>query len=340
MSTSGTCSFLKLSSILIVLFCGENNRYLYIIKLLLTGLSSIPWLPAILLSQAFDYEDYEGERNHFDRLPPRTDRRHSPGTCVCRPLSECPYFAVFPASPTSRCGFNRFEVFVCCPHEDMESRRRRDEQEQIYRQQHLKHSSRRHHHDQDWNYNQPMETPWVWDVEPIRPKGDSEDNLLNHWESFRFERPVQDTRHHTLIEDEQIDEYHRRSEAPNHHKHWVFHFEDPNTLLNCPPSISEEFPIPQHLAHADTVVSIPAGHDTSAGSTSLPPPEETTPKPATTESPSINTDKPDSTSPNESLINLASCGISINNRIIGGEDAAPMQFPWMARLAYRNLSKF
>lgn len=40
------------------------------------------------------------------------------------------------------------------------------------------------------------------------------------------------------------------------------------------------------------------------------------------------------------LINSDLCGISINTRIIGGEDAGVNQFPWMARLAYRNKSEY
>ncbi|EAT43490.2 AAEL005060-PA [Aedes aegypti] len=36
------------------------------------------------------------------------------------------------------------------------------------------------------------------------------------------------------------------------------------------------------------------------------------------------------------VINDALCGLSVNTRIIGGETEIPGQFPWIARLAYRN----
>ncbi|XP_059611759.1 uncharacterized protein LOC132258448 [Phlebotomus argentipes] len=96
---------------------------------------------------------------------------------------------------------------------------------------------------------------------------------------------------------------------PNRRRHHYYpHFEDPHTKKNCPPGFSKEFDLP------NTVTPVAPSLD-SPGSA------ETT------------------TSNKQSLVNSDLCGISVNTRIIGGEDAGPGQFPWMARLAYRNLSE-
>lgn len=40
-----------------------------------------------------------------------------------------------------------------------------------------------------------------------------------------------------------------------------------------------------------------------------------------------------------SPINPDNCGLSLSTRIQGGEKAQPGQYPWLARIAYRNKSK-
>lgn len=40
-----------------------------------------------------------------------------------------------------------------------------------------------------------------------------------------------------------------------------------------------------------------------------------------------------------SRVNPRDCGISLSTRLLGGQSAAPGQYPWLARIAYRNRSK-
>lgn len=102
-------------------------------------------------------------------------------------------------------------------------------------------------------------------------------------------------------------------------KEFHAHFEDLKTHKNCPPSFSEEFDLePSNAIPVVAVAAVP-----------------------TTVVPDVPTADPSilDRAGKKSLINSGTCGISINTRIIGGEDAGPGQFPWMARLAYRNKSK-
>lgn len=39
-------------------------------------------------------------------------------------------------------------------------------------------------------------------------------------------------------------------------------------------------------------------------------------------------------------MNPPECGISLSTRLLGGQSAAPGQYPWLARIAYRNRSKY
>lgn len=40
-----------------------------------------------------------------------------------------------------------------------------------------------------------------------------------------------------------------------------------------------------------------------------------------------------------SRVNPRDCGISLSTRLLGGQSAEPGQYPWLARIAYRNRSK-
>lgn len=273
-------------------------------------------LPAIIC--AYDYDDAYAANEYYRHNPWRANVHRSAG-CVCRPQAECPYYLV---DFLQSCGLNRFGVFyVCCGVDSIENRRRRndDEQGERYHQQRLRVIRKEL---EQRRQNQEPDAPWVWDVESVDGNGDNRrrHHPHSHWDSFLFDNE---------IDDERIEDYHRQAGSSNsggRHQHWLFHFEDPNTLLNHPQSFSEEFTIPDHLANVDPVVSQPDGQNTDVA------------KDDVTEAPTTTTTTASPPNLTASPINDASCGISISNRIIGGENAAAMQFPWIARLAYRNRS--
>ncbi|XP_021693921.1 serine protease easter [Aedes aegypti] len=135
---------------------------------------------------------------------------------------------------------------------------------------------------------------------------------------------------------------------------FVTSFEDPKTMKNCPPVISpgDEFSRPTKKVYVapavrqrrptttttttsttTTTTTAPARSVFSGTRTSL----EVDPVFAPVTIPSVI----DSTArlvvpASPPVINDALCGLSVNTRIIGGETEIPGQFPWIARLAYRN----
>lgn len=325
-----------LASICWVLFCGKSlRRFTNKMYSNQCCVALSLWLFAAVLpplTQAdhhhrYPTEDVYGASDYYIQNPWRTNVHRSAG-CVCRPQRECPYFLVDFAES---CGLHRFEPFVCCGFDADEIRRRRDEQDERFRyhQRKIREDLERRRYDQD------TDTPWVWDVEPtveahhvkIKVNNRRRPHHHSHWDAFRFDEE---------IDDEKIEEYHRQSAdngVSNHHQHWLFHFEDPHTMLNHPPSISEEFAIPDHLAEVEMVVSQPAGLEANVDGVKV---EVTTSAPTTT----TTAQPPANVASGTNILNDPSCGISISNRIIGGQNAVAMQFPWIARLAYRNRSKF
>uniref|UniRef100_A0A182JKI8 Uncharacterized protein n=1 Tax=Anopheles atroparvus TaxID=41427 RepID=A0A182JKI8_ANOAO len=121
-------------------------------------------------------------------------------------------------------------------------------------------------------------------------------------------------------------------------------FEDPKTMKNCPPEIypndaelrpAKPYVAPVMRRRTTTTRRPSAGvglgenrlaETTTASFTTDPPP--TTTELVTTVLPTVVPDRP--------MINAPLCGLSVNTRIVGGETEIPGQFPWMARLAYRN----
>uniref|UniRef100_A0A182WQM2 CLIP domain-containing serine protease n=1 Tax=Anopheles minimus TaxID=112268 RepID=A0A182WQM2_9DIPT len=121
----------------------------------------------------------------------------------------------------------------------------------------------------------------------------------------------------------------------------IAQFEDPKTMKNCPPEI---YPNQAEVALRPTKAYVaPIMRTTTKrpgvvlGSNRL---AETTTVPFTTDLPMTTTDLATTVLPtvvpDQPMVNAPLCGLSVNTRIIGGETEVPGQFPWMARLAYRN----
>lgn len=204
------------------------------------------------------------------------------------------------------------------------------------------------------------EQSWVWDVEE------------NNQPSLRSARPTKKKTTSFWDDSEEVDyPIHSRYPSfgqrhPGHNqltpggfkkgKNFFAHFEDPHfPNKNCPPSFSVEFDLPNSIEPeppqiVKDIVLPPSSRytPTTTPSPVLPDATEAT----TIAVPELPADIVPTISANAmealenqraekmKLINSDLCGISINTRIIGGDDAGINQFPWMARLAYRNKSEY
>ncbi|XP_053680892.1 CLIP domain-containing serine protease B9 [Anopheles nili] len=120
----------------------------------------------------------------------------------------------------------------------------------------------------------------------------------------------------------------------------IAQFEDPKTLKNCPPVIypgdRQEASSRPTKPYVAPIMRNPSRRP-ALGSNRV---ADTTTALVTTDVPVTSTDPPTTVLPtvlpDQPLINAPLCGLSVNTRIIGGESEVPGQFPWMARLAYRN----
>ncbi|XP_050078740.1 transmembrane protease serine 9-like [Anopheles maculipalpis] len=120
----------------------------------------------------------------------------------------------------------------------------------------------------------------------------------------------------------------------------IAQFEDPKTMKNCPPEIypnEAEVTLRPTKAYVAPIMRTTKRPSVVLGSNRL---AETTTLPITTEPPLTTTELITTVLPtvvpDQPMINAPLCGLSVNTRIIGGETEVPGQFPWMARLAYRN----
>lgn len=254
------------------------------------------------------------------------------------------------------CGFRNTEPIVCCPKSTTATGKRFS----------------------GFGYNRDYfpvttEESWVWDVErpqertkptqsPNSFEGEDEDlhfqPLPQHYPGFGQRYPG-----HGMgsrgggFRGPSSDGYGNKK-----NKFFFAHFEDPQSHKNCPPSFSVEFDLPNSLEPEppkiiNDVVLPPSPRYTPTTTTTTTTTEATplipdvvteaavdvttVPEPTTTTSMSADMmELEERRAEKMALINSDLCGISINTRIIGGEDSGINQFPWMARLAYRNRSEY
>lgn len=218
----------------------------------------------------------------------------------------------------ANCGFEGRQALVCCPF-DLQT---------------LK---------ENFHRVQTTEKPWIWDV--VSPTPNPHRNHVasfnngNNQNFFHNRFSTENLNQGNTLEYVQLNHYDDFVVRPHQNiqkLHFYFHFEDPKTMRNHPPSISPEFQLPGHLQDVMPFkvthpVPLP-WHQTTAAVNSFTP----------TPMPSAGIFDQSTTMPSagkSSLINGPLCGLTINSRIIGGKDAGPGQFPWIARLAYRNASE-
>lgn len=210
---------------------------------------------------------------------------------------------------------------------------------------------RRHSFNRRRHQEETTEQPWVWDVETQQNSGDQPynphqffniyPNLFNNYQLNGFGQnivPNLPNPGFAVPTIQSPEDFYK-----THFKNFKFvpfrpAFEDERTKKNCPPSFSPEFDVPETIQGVTPDAPIFSVTSINPAISIIPPEIPTTAPPLQSLEP-INETLLQSRTSKRALINGPLCGLSINTRIIGGEDAGPGQFPWMARLAYRNRSK-
>lgn len=205
------------------------------------------------------------------------------------------------------CGFAGIEPLICCPSYDILPRSFREV---------------------------TTEKPWIWDVsnsqtKPMKVKPTNLYNRLNT-DVNSWGHQNNPSRPNDLNTPQKPDKHFFTRKTKKYH---FFDFEDPRTFRNCPPSFSPDFHIPPNFQHVKPIKNFhhvsqsePNGFDSNS--------VDNEPDFVFPTSPG---DGPQLTFPSRvakypleklNLINAENCGISINSRIIGGDEAVPGQFPW------------
>lgn len=269
--------------------------------------------------------------------------------CHCKPLKNCASILnVLVQSdrpiPTdlaeqlrqTSCGYaSNNEVLVCCPTSEIRYRRDGEYTNNNYREDRI---------DDDDDHQK-----WIWDAKPIASTeyGHNHDEQSDDETFPMLHNRFFDVKNSFNLNNYRPHNHNKKTKHPIPKKYIHFDFEDPKSFKNCPPSISKDFELPQRFRDVvPVVVNYPS--TTPSSQTEEIPTVTTTTTTTTTVTPMQNTEELVTTEPSSgperapdatNLLNNPLCGLSINTRIVGGEDAGPGQFPWMARLAYRNRSK-
>lgn len=205
------------------------------------------------------------------------------------------------------CGFAGIDPLVCCPSADVLPRSFREV---------------------------TTEKPWIWDTangqtKPMKTKPTNLFNRLNV-DANGWGHPNIPSRPNALNTHQKPDKNFFTRKTKKYH---FFDFEDPRTFRNCPPSFSPDFHIPPHFLHVKPIKNFHhvanEAHEFDSNSVDNESgfvfPESSLPVGEVPTFPSRVAKYP---LEKLSLINTDNCGISINSRIIGGDDALPGQFPW------------
>lgn len=295
---------------------------------------------------SFGHDDYYHHPHPFHYYKHPND--YSSCNCIrikyCEPLRDLLRLAEKPLTEEFKnrvrkisCGFTPDKVaLVCCP-ESVSSFDPRLRRHSFFNRQ---------------QQEQATEEPWVWDVETQKPNSGDKPynpnqffnlypNLFNNFQLNGFGQnivPNLPNNGFAVPAIQSPEEFYKIHFKNHKFTHFRPAFVDEHTKKNCPPSFSHEFEVPHTIT--GVTPDAPVFSVTSINpAISVLPPEISTPAPIEPASEPVDETLLQSRASKRELINGPLCGLSINTRIIGGEDAGPGQFPWMARLAYRNRSK-
>jgi len=205
------------------------------------------------------------------------------------------------------CGFQGLDPLVCCPQ----------------------------HHESSLHNSRlirfaPPRDRWVWDA----PTSSKPNPGFNRFMAYATEMHLLDYRDFQAqrncpqpLDDEDYDEHY----FGHHFEYQIDHGEQPKSQTPRPTPKDRPIVFPGDLRFHKSIETKSAGELMAAASqeqviremgssSKTMPPSITTPVLA-------------------ARINSADCGISLTTRIQGGEQAQPGQYPWLARIAYRNKSK-
>ncbi|XP_022211190.2 transmembrane protease serine 9 [Drosophila obscura] len=247
--------------------------------------------------------------------------------CNCIRLRECVAFSrlllhhqpeesadVFAQVHAAGCGFEGLDPLVCCPH------RHRHESSTVSAMRMLRFA--------------PTDERWIWGENThLDSQDETEMNLHNYWD-FKEQRNCPQP-----VDAEFYD--HRFASGGHSHGH-SFRYNIDHGSSDPPRSprpAPEDKPIVfpgdlrflRHGGDLETGTDVSQGPPLAPFTTALPPtatPASPPPPPPPPPPPLVPTFP----------ASVTNCGISIESRLLGGEQATAGQYPWLARIAYRNRS--
>lgn len=201
------------------------------------------------------------------------------------------------------------------------------------------------------------EKPWIWEITKNVPDVPSKTSYNNNfeqsyerWDHTQFNKYIATTASPVKVIRGKPHSYYNNLKYSDDDYHYnLIDFEDPDTHKNCPPSFNDEFEMPfsdkpvHSSKHRSPIPTPKPNTSTSNRRGSIKPPSRRRFQNQGTQLnqvSAVQNQKVSSRQPVKRFVNSPLCGISVNTRIVGGREIAPGQFPWMARLAYRNRSKF
>ncbi|BFF90851.1 CLIP domain-containing serine protease 14D [Drosophila madeirensis] len=236
--------------------------------------------------------------------------------CNCIRIRECAAFtrlllhhrpeeraAVFAKVHAAGCGFDGLDPLVCCP-------------------QRLRHESSTVRPMRMLRFAPPNER-WIWGDSTDLVQDETEMNLHDYWD-FKEQR--------NCPQPVDAEFYDQRFASGSHSFHYDIDHGS-SDWQSSPRPAPEDKPIVfpgdlrflRHGGDPETSTDVSQGPPLAAFTTALPP---------TATPVSLRPAVPIPAVPAP----VATCGVSIESRLLGGDQAAAGQYPWLARIAYRNKS--